>query len=101
MLKLIRAACGSGRDCPNINTDESGSLIVVGYPTTTPSEIRVPAHLAPEWDAPHRRSGADLLLSGQPVTDPAVLSVLEMDSHEAAIVVRATELPALDEEAVR
>ena len=97
MLTLLRSACGSGRDCPNINRAESGpysgGYVIVGYRTAQPSTVEVPAALLPEWDTPARRTGDRLRVHGTPVTDAAVLAELGMDEGEHAVLVHPADVP--------
>lgn len=97
MLTLLRAACGAGRDCPNVNRAESGGYVVVGYTTDQPATVMVPADLVPEWDCPARRAGDLIRVTGLPVADAATLAELDMDQGESAVMVHQADVPALAE----
>lgn len=101
MLTLLRAACGAGRDCPNVNRAESGvyagAYVVVGYTTDRPATVMVPAALVPEWDCPARRAGDLIRVTGLPVADAATLAELDMDQGESAVMVHQADVPALAE----
>lgn len=96
MVQLIRSDCGANRDCPNINRDDNGHLVVVGFRTALATTVRFPVSLAPERDAPSRRVGEDLLITGKALADPAILTELAPASNEAAIVLLEADMPALE-----
>lgn len=97
MLTIVRAECSNGRTCPNVNVhDATGSLVVQGYETASPSTVTIPAALVPEMvtSTSHcRLIGDTVLVTGEPVVDAELLAELNLPTGERAVTVPRSALP--------
>lgn len=98
-LVLVRAACGNGRTCPNINTTDRSSYVIQGYTSfeqpnsDTQATVEVPLDLLPELagtpvrDGVHYTDRDTVLISGTQVTDSDALAELNLPDGESAVEV--------------
>jgi hypothetical protein len=96
MPEILRSSCDNGTTCPTIYRADDGAFIVQGYRTASAGTVRIPAWLTREWDAPARRDGDDLLVTGPLVTDLDTLAYLDLPDGEAAVIVHPADVPALE-----
>lgn len=111
-LVLLRAACDTGRTCPNVNLSDRGTLVVQGYAVTAeavtaasasvPPDVRVvelPLSLVPELQdhahlpAIHLTDRGTVMVWGAEITDPEALAELALPAGEAAIELPYEALP--------
>ncbi|AHH17101.1 hypothetical protein NONO_c23050 [Nocardia nova SH22a] len=88
---------GSGSDhgtCPAVYASDVGPLVVQGDVTPREGVVLVP-HALLDWLEPGMTlpveatgTAGEILVPGEPLTDPSVLSQLRLADHETAVVVR-------------
>ncbi len=109
-LVLERSACGDARVCPNINSTDRNTYVIQGYIPEAPAQrgdaettVEVPVTLLPELAAAPDRDGlvftgrGTVLVTGERVTDPQVLTELALPDGEDAVEVSFSLLAELQE----